>query len=338
MWKKLINIVIIIATAIILIMLLFFTSGTDELINLVYNMNYLWIAIAFCCNILYWIFDAAIIFVISKALEEKHRFKNSLTTAMIGQFFNAVTPFASGGQPMQIYSMSKYGMDAGHAASVMVVKSIGYQLTLFLYTLVVFIFSASFFIQRIPNFLTLCLFGVLVNLTVIFLYALFIYKEETANKLLDAIFFLLKKSRFYNKHGSFRVKLENFKNKLEVGLESFKEGTIILKGKTNLLFKTIILQIIQFTFLFIIPYFIYLAVNGDELYFFEILSSQALTNMITSFVPTPGSSGGAEGLGYMFFSIFFNIKIIIPVILMWRIITYYTNIIFGGLVSYFSNK
>jgi uncharacterized membrane protein YbhN (UPF0104 family) len=40
-------------------------------------------------------------------------FKKSMIVALVGQYYNAVTPFASGGQPVQIYYMSRFGIPAG---------------------------------------------------------------------------------------------------------------------------------------------------------------------------------------------------------------------------------
>jgi len=63
-----------------------------------------------------------------------------------------------------------------------------------------------------------------------------------------------------------------------------------------------------------------------------------LVTMITLLVPSPGSTGGAEGLSYVFFKMFFKPGVIIAVILVWRVITYYSNVIFGGLVSVFARE
>lgn len=61
-----------------------------------------------------------------------HRFLNlstngvkithSIKAALAGQFFCAVTPSSTGGQPMQIMILSHYGVDAGKATSALVQK------------------------------------------------------------------------------------------------------------------------------------------------------------------------------------------------------------------------
>lgn len=63
-----------------------------------------------------------------------------------------------------------------------------------------------------------------------------------------------------------------------------------------------------------------------------MLAAQTFVTMVSAFVPLPGSSGGAEGSFYLFFGSFFGATII-PAILLWRLVTYYANILFGCLTN-----
>jgi uncharacterized membrane protein YbhN (UPF0104 family) len=58
-----------------------------------------------------------------------------------------------------------------------------------------------------------------------------------------------------------------------------------------------------------------------------------MITLISLLVPTPGATGGIEGLSYMFYGLFFTRGFIIPVILIYRLLTYYTSVIFGGLFA-----
>ena len=65
---------------------------------------------------------------------------------------------------------------------------------------------------------------------------------------------------------------------------------------------------------------------------FTMLAAQTFVTMVSAFIPLPGSSGGAEGSFYLFFGTFFG-PTIIPAILLWRLVTYYANILFGCLTN-----
>ena len=68
-----------------------------------------------------------------------------------------------------------------------------------------------------------------------------------------------------------------------------------------------------------------------------MVAAQVFVTMVSAFVPLPGASGGAEGSFYIFFGMFFK-SAIIPAILLWRIITYYANILVGGIYAYKGRK
>jgi len=330
MKKILFNLVVVLLTIIILLILIFFTNGLDELVRLLANIKYRWMGAAFACMVMYWLTGGYILHVIVISLFEKQKLADSLRLNMIGHFFNSVTPFSTGGQPVQVYVMIKDGMKAGHAASILVIRSMLYSTVLFLYTFFVFIFKASFFSRHVPHFFILCLMGFALNLLVIAMYALFSYNSEAAHAVLTFLFKILKKIKFLKK-------LDNTQKKLEAELKSFNDGAGVLKNNKKILYYTILLQVIQFTFYFVIPYFIYLGVEQvSRINLWDMIAAQPIITMISSFIPTPGATGGAEGASYLFFSLFFKPGVIIPVILIWRIITYYSSVVFGGLFAVFA--
>jgi uncharacterized protein (TIRG00374 family) len=331
MKKMVFNIIVISSTAIVLFILIFFTNGVDELVHLMADINYRWIAVAFGCMVLYWVTGGIILHIITTSLFEKYKLGDSIKLNMIGHFFSAITPFSTGGQPMQVYVMTKKGIKVGHAASIMVIRSMLYSTVLFFYTFVMFIFKAPFFSRNIPHFFLLCLIGFILNFFVVTIYTMFAYKRETARVVLNFIFDkILKKIKFLKN-------LDKWQNKLETESVIFDDGATALKSNKKVLFITVMLQIIHFTLFFSIPYFIYLAVeHSNSLKLWDMIAAQPLITMISSFVPTPGATGGVEGASYLFFSQYFRPSTVIPVILIWRIITYYSSVIFGGLFAVFS--
>ena len=95
--------------------------------------------------------------------------------------------------------------------------------------------------------------------------------------------------------------------------------------------------IIQIFVACIIPYLIYRSFNFKGANMFDMLGAQAFVNMVSAFIPLPGASGGAEGSFYLFFGLFFINNTIIPAIFIWRVFTYYLNMI-GGLIFVFVVK
>lgn len=327
MRKWILNIVIIAITFIALLLLIFFTDSTESLFTLVQRMNYIFILLALLCMILYWLGDVFVLHLATKLLDEKQRFIDSIKTTMVGVFVNAITPFASGGQPAQAYVMSRDGVKLGHAASILLIKSVTSQTVQVFYSLVAFIIYSTFFIGKIKGFIVLFIVGILLNLIILIFYGLFIYNRKLGKKAVMNIFIFI--SRF-----KLLKKLKKYENKIDSELDVFSEGAGLLRYNLGFMLKTSIIHIIRFTFLYAIPYLIYISIGGsDTEVILQMIAAQSLISMIASYVPLPGSSGGAEGAAYLFFGLFFPSGIVISVVFIWRLITYYFSIIVGGIIS-----
>ena len=65
----------------------------------------------------------------TKRTTGKGRFKLCVQTVLLGKYYDNITPLASGGQPFQIYHLSKNGVETGKATSVIISSFFLNQLT-----------------------------------------------------------------------------------------------------------------------------------------------------------------------------------------------------------------
>jgi uncharacterized protein (TIRG00374 family) len=247
---------------------------------------------------------------------------------MVGQFFASITPFATGGQPAQVYMMRRMGVDGGTGTSIVILKSVLLQSVLVAYCFVLYFSNRFFLISNIPKFNTLFFIGIAASLLLLGLYALFMFKSNAADK---AVHLFLKILHFFK---ITKNPDEKF-NEIKKSLERFKEGFKILAKRKIYLFFAYIAQIVQLTSLFFVPVFMMRALEGMFMFTNELFVCTAMVVMIAAMVPTPGTTGGAEGLSLLFISPFFYNSPKMSVILIWRILTYYSNIIFGGIFCLF---
>lgn len=310
-------------------MLIFFTDSFDSLVQIVNHIKPYWLAAGFGCMVVYWLLDAVILHTVTISMHKEQRIKDTIRVTMIGQFFNSITPFAGAGQPVQAYVMMKDGVKPGYAASIFVVKSLLHQVIIVLYSIVVFIFKGAVFSANIPQFYYFFILGTIINTLFLLFNFLLLYKGQAAKKVLMVLARLLHKLKIIKD-------FEGARKRVDAELVSFSGGALILKKDSKSLFILVITQIVQFTFLFAIPYFIQLAVETQRVHFTDMISAQALITLISLLVPTPGATGGIEGLSYLFYGMFFRRGFIIPVILIYRLLTYYPAVIFGGIFTLFA--
>lgn len=329
MKKKLLKLFVILSSALLLVILIFSTDSFDSLIQIISHIKPYWLVAGFGCMVVYWLLDAVILHTVTVTMHKEQRIRDTVRVTMIGQFFNSITPFAGAGQPVQAYVMIKDGVKPGYAASIFVVKSLLHQVIIVLYSMVVFVIKGGVFAARIPQFYYFFVLGTIINTLFLLFNVLLLYKGYAARRILSALARLLHKLRIVKNP-------EAVQKRIDAEVVSFSGGALILKKDSRSLFILVITQIVQFTFLFAIPYFIQLAVENHRALFSEMISAQALITLISLLVPTPGATGGIEGLSYLFYGMFFRRGFIIPVILIYRLLTYYPSVIIGGIFTVFA--
>ena len=126
--SKLNTIIIVIVTAIVL----FFALKDDfiEKINYLFSFNILWLIFAIILVVSYWILKSLVIYYCTKKFNNQYKFKQSLKLIMDVQFVNGITPFATGGQPYQVYRLKKQGLNLRQSTNVAIQDFIVYQIAL----------------------------------------------------------------------------------------------------------------------------------------------------------------------------------------------------------------
>lgn len=88
---------------------------------------------------------------------------------------------------------------------------------------------------------------------------------------------------------------------------------------------------LQSLFYYAITYMVYRAFGNNGISLFTIIPAQAFLLMLMTFIPIPGSGGGAEGGFLLIFNSIFREGTINISILFWRMYTFYLPIIIGAL-------
>ena len=327
------NLFVIITLALSTGVLLYFLFTTDGIITLgeiVTKLRLSWLIMAIVSAVLCWGCEGYALNLLCSHLYPRWTYNRSFCVGMIGFLYSALTPFSTGGQPMQIYSMRKMGMDTGKAGSIIAVKTLTYQVIMVGYSLVLVAWKLHFFQTTVSNFSFVTIIGLISNSMFIFLVALFMISETTTDKLVNAVIQFLH-----------RIKLcrhpEERYEKIHSQLEIFHDASKLMGNSTKLYIPVLAVTVIQITLNSLIPYFVYRSFNMNSAPITTMVAAQVFVAMVSAFVPLPGASGGAEGSFYIFFGMFFG-PAILPAILLWRIITYYANILFGAVFAYIGKR
>jgi len=292
------------------------------------GLDPLWLAGGFVLMFVYWSMDACK-FLVSLHVTSRapHRFVTYLKVAVIGQYYSAITPFATGGQPMQVYYLGRYGVPGGTATSVLVIQ---YVILLICHALVyvgAFITRSGMILSRAPGLFPFAVLGLLVLFGLIFCALAMASHNKRLKKILYWGLRLLSRMRIV------KYPLRQWR-RLHTAVEDFHEGLTILHGDRRTMVLLVLFTALQLLCFYSIPFFVYRALGQKGATWLDMTMVGAFIQVMVSYFPTPGASGASEGAFYAFYPIFFPAPLVFIAMLMWRILSYYLNIAVGGLLVF----
>lgn len=320
-WGLIFNLFIIGLTIFLIVFFIFSKDGLIDLLHSGMQINVLWLLLAVGMHLLNIAIDAAILYLFIKESTPAFTVKNAIVVSMVGQFYCAVTPGASGGQPMQVLSMTRMGVRASNGTAALIQKFLVWQFTLTAYSVVAMVAKFSMFVGSLDFAMwILTAIGFTGQILTIVVLLLASFNKKVTFKVLGGIYKLLARIHLMKN-------LDQKLQSLDESLTSFHECNKALNQNKALVVKVYVLTFIQLTVLFLIPYCIAMSFGQNGVKMFDMICAQSYVSMVSGLVPLPGGSGAAEYCFSQFFGSFFSAEMIKSAILLWRTITYYFTIL-----------
>ncbi len=321
MRKILRDLIILLVIVGITLWLMLKDGQTAKLPVIIMNTNIIWVLLGIGCMTGVLLIDGLLIKELARIVKVKTSLSTSIRYAMIGQYFNLVTPLSAGSQPAMILAMTLKGsFSTAQSTSLIIGKYVIYQITITLYSILLLIITFHTIADNAHYAIWYALIGIVLHLlTILFMY-LVTRNADTVNRVVVFISVILRRIGFRNMD---HTKVSNYAHNLALHINELGQNKEVI-------FKASMLTFIQITLYFSIGYFLYLGFNLHEYSYIEIMAVQALLYMAVSFVPTPGNAGASEGAIYFLFGMFFPDSIIIAYVLLWRFIVFYLSLLVSG--------
>ncbi len=295
------------------------------------------------CSLFFVIFliDSVRTLVLSFFLEEKVSWKTAFSNSVLGYFFTYITPFSAGGQPYQIWHLSKWGMNAENASAIILTRWSNMLIFLSISSLILAKKYLSYIRVGIPFMSRILWLVILASVTFSLGMVFFFLVPKIGKKFLS----LLQNSRFVD--WIFKLLKKDANSSLEMFSEKmdnfYVSMRLIWKKKPWLVIFDESMGILD---LLVLYYILYRAITVSSqsmsatfnLSFWNLSAIFILLSFVIYYVPTPGSSGGVEGGFYAVLSLYGNSAAVMTGVLMWRLATYYVPILFGFIVMIFEIK
>lgn len=326
MKKKVFNYLLLIVLTIVV---LYFSlrNDFDRIVSEIVNINPFLLLLSVFLIFSYWFFRAVVLRNFVAKFNPNFKLFDAFRIHVSTIFFDQVTPFASGGQPYEIYKLTKEEkLPISTSTNIVFQTFIVYQIAFLFLTLLAFIYNLIFKIYPInPVLRGLVTLGFIINLVVGIVMFSIAFLEKFNNFLIGLGIKILSKLKIIKDK-------EKQEQKWRENTKQFHDSaSYLIRDKKNFI-KGILLNILSIISIYIIPLAIFygLGVRGN-ITGVETLVTAAYVTLMGSYIPLPGGTGGLE-YGYL---VFFGCFVLEPKLtasmIIWRFITYYLGIIVGAI-------
>ncbi len=283
----------------------------------------LWFLGGLGCFLIHMTMEGSLLYLFFRFQQVRVKYRHCISVGLIGMYYSSITPAATGGQPMQVFSMKKHGVPSGITSSALAVKFFCWQCALILLGAVMWLLYPGVVEGAIGTVGTAMVWiGFLLNGFAVVGVILLAISRSAVRAIIIFFVNLCYKLRIVKNR-------EKTSSKWDAALEDFHASVDMLTQHPLQFVALFLLSIVQVAGLMSATYFVYRGFGMDTAPYVHILTIQLMLFLAASFTPLPGASGAQEGGFYLFFKNYFPPSLIFAALLLWRFLTYYLSIITG---------
>lgn len=320
-------------TGLFLVVILFvtlFNIYDKESIKIIFenikNINFFYVLIFFSIIFIYFFLQGIYMEIILKTLNYKISLKKGMFYSMVEFYFSGITPSSTGGQPVQLYYMTKDNIPIRKSYITLMLNTIYFKIIMLIFGIGVLILNSSYVFSSTIVYKIFFLLGFIVDLIIIILGILFIFKTS----LIEAVF--IKLINFFKRFKIFKNRLEKF-DSAEV-MDRYKDEIEFVKTHKGTIFFTFVITFIQRLALFSIIYVVYRALGYNTYTYLELLIIQLSVQVSIEALPLPGGAGLSESMLHYLFVMIFSSQMADVGMLLTRTFTFYVPLLICGVVIF----
>lgn len=295
-----------------------------------------------------YLFKGAKLSIMCKSLTGKAHFKTSLETGIVGHYYNNVTPLAVGGQPFEIYHLSKHGVHGGVASSLPIATFFLNQFAFVILGIASIILYRSNALGVPQDFLNnfsgvatvfniLAIIGCALCFFMPALVVLFSLLPRTSAAMVHFVMWLGGKLRLLKKPKETEFKtmktvVQNAKCLKKIATRPF---VFISTFFLSFLEQFSNSSIAYFTLKF---FGFNIAGVGGVMEWLIVMQFCFILYASISFIPTPGNSGAADLSFYLLFDKPLAVGFAFPAMVVWRFLSFYSYILIGFIFTTLKKK
>ena len=330
MRKKLFNTLFLLVVFGLTLYTVFRGEDLRAVIDAIMSVNHIYLIPAAVCVVFFVLCESTVIHYMLSTLNIKVKRKNCILYSGVGFFFSAITPSASGGQPMQIYYMNKDDIPVPVSTLVLMIVTITYKAVLIITAIGILIFHPGFIYNNIEPVLMFFYFGLFLSVSFCLALLIVVFHPVLARKIVVSM------ERFLVKIHILRDKPERLKA-LYDSMQQYYSAAGYLRTHKLVILKVQIITFIQRFAIFSVTWFVFKAFGLKGIPFYEIVLLQSVISISADMLPFPGGMGISENLFLIIFTKIFKESLLLPGMILSRGIAFYIQLIFCGILTFIAH-
>ncbi len=332
--KYILSILFLVALIVTTIIILFTKYDINDIFNTLKGLDIKYIIIGIMLMFVYILFEGLAMKIILRAMGERVSVWDNFVYSAIDYYFCAVTPSATGGQPMVAYYMKKDRVPLTKTTIVLLINTALFKIVLMTFSIIAIIACPEYVFSR-PVIIVLFILGFAINIFLVFMCFLGAFNRKGVEKLGNWLIIKLRQLKIIKKPlGARRT--------LRVKMEEYQEGgRLILKHK-GLMVLALGANFIQRISMFAMSFCVYLAfipvlkeANPDfvQLGFINLFAIQVIIALSVDSLPLPGGVGISEWLYLFLFTFVYGTEMMVASAMMvTRAVSFYIPLIVTMLI------
>ncbi len=285
--KNLLNLIITLLLIAVTCVYFYLSFDLSEVMEGLAKADYTVLIIGFTAVIIYTLCYGILAKTVLRAFDRKISVARGFLYGTTDFYYSALTPSASGGQPMVIYNMAKDGIPASIASFATFLHTAIFKAVLILFNVISLFVCYQEFSSASITFEVLWFVGIGINVLMILLCLFSMFKRGMTLKVASFTLRLLGKMRFIRNADE---RIEAF----SVSLEEYGAFAGLAFKNFGLIVKSFIIVIIQRAAFFSVAYIVYRGMGYSEYNWLYFLCIQAMISMAVDSLPLPGGIGANE--------------------------------------------
>lgn len=284
------------------------------------------VAAAMLMAVCYLLLQSVSLVVILRSLKIDIKLLPSLRYSFIGFLFNAITPSASGGQPMQVLYMNMDGINMGASSVALLFWTILYKLVLLVIEGAFLLWKQDFLLQALGRYQWLYWVGIMVNAVSIVLYGLIVFSKNGAKKIVQIATWLLYRLRIVKRR-------ERLLSKLDMLLDAYQEGAVYMRTHLDTAVIVFGITLLQRLSYFMVTWFVIRSLGIQAGSMGDIVILQSLVSVCIDILPFPGGVGVNESFFVTVFRPFVGQSRAFSTMLLSRGVSFYALLLISAVIT-----